>query len=346
MVPKTKRVPAALHSELTEYASLLRALRTGATLDLSAHLVRDTQERDLDEESEVEEGDSGTGDGEDEIQESPIATSPPASAPSEGFPGLESDNTLVGKGKKRMREPRIRRPANHDTWTRWPLLPADVHPSEWSLEEEVTYIARGVMRERRRALRTEQRSQDEIPESEEEVEGQDEDVVIKEEEMQHSAADIQKFSDEAASSSDESENEDDSSIFRHALAISTQHHLRMLLTLSAIPIPRVAYSMRGRLAPLDWVGVLNAVGAGAGPPGIGFGFGTEPLVSPDALARVRTRLEAIYGPYQETHEVVQPQRVIKAETATRPSLFSSELCPSTIFNAVTDSSFFPSFAFQ
>ena len=36
---KRTKVPAALHSELSEYASLLRALRTSNTLDLASQLT-------------------------------------------------------------------------------------------------------------------------------------------------------------------------------------------------------------------------------------------------------------------------------------------------------------------
>ena len=37
---KKRRVPAALHFELTEYVSLLRALRTRDAMDLTAHLTK------------------------------------------------------------------------------------------------------------------------------------------------------------------------------------------------------------------------------------------------------------------------------------------------------------------
>ena len=42
MSKKSKRphVPAAFHAELTEYSSLLRALRTRATADLTSHLTQ------------------------------------------------------------------------------------------------------------------------------------------------------------------------------------------------------------------------------------------------------------------------------------------------------------------
>ncbi|THU77261.1 hypothetical protein K435DRAFT_702800, partial [Dendrothele bispora CBS 962.96] len=39
MKAKRKRVPAALHSELTEYSSLIRALRTSNTLDVTSQLT-------------------------------------------------------------------------------------------------------------------------------------------------------------------------------------------------------------------------------------------------------------------------------------------------------------------
>ena len=37
---KRRWIPAALHAELTEYSSLLRALRTSDTLDLASHLIQ------------------------------------------------------------------------------------------------------------------------------------------------------------------------------------------------------------------------------------------------------------------------------------------------------------------
>ena len=56
---KRARVPAALHNELTEYSSLLRALRTSNTLDLASQLttfasVASASQHDQEDEPDVE----------------------------------------------------------------------------------------------------------------------------------------------------------------------------------------------------------------------------------------------------------------------------------------------------
>ena len=57
---KLKTVPAALHSELSEYSSLLRALRTNDILDLSSQLLRTTSYEDATGEAANNVGTSGS----------------------------------------------------------------------------------------------------------------------------------------------------------------------------------------------------------------------------------------------------------------------------------------------
>ena len=111
------RVSAAFHEELSEYSSLLRALRTSNTLDLASHLTAPPPHipacHDDDGESERFRDESVT------------------------------SSNQTGSKRRRTRE-------KDDGWTRWPLLAGDVHVPEWTLEDEVKLLAlRALQRERR-----------------------------------------------------------------------------------------------------------------------------------------------------------------------------------------------------
>ncbi|KAI0074945.1 hypothetical protein K474DRAFT_1600673 [Panus rudis PR-1116 ss-1] len=101
---KRKRISAAVHAEFSEYSSLLRALRTADTLDLSSHIF--LHDATLSEHR---------------------ASSPPASS---SVPPTQPTSPARSKPRK----PR-------DTWTRWPLLANDVHIPEFSFEEEMRLLA-------------------------------------------------------------------------------------------------------------------------------------------------------------------------------------------------------------
>lgn len=137
---KRKLVPAALHSELTEYSSLLRALRTSDTLDVTSQLTKyhvqkgkekaviyDETDEEEEEEDEEEGLENDVGHDDDEYQ--------PKAGPSSskrqqnvGSPSSEKKNR-----KRKSNPPR-------ETWTRWPLLVEDVPIPEWSLEDEIAHI--------------------------------------------------------------------------------------------------------------------------------------------------------------------------------------------------------------
>jgi len=138
---KRKRVPAALHSELTEYSSLLRALRTNDTLDVVSHLTKPrhivpTYDEDLlDSDEDLES-----------VSEPPVLSEPDvihATDPS------TSTNTDTARSKPRAEKRKrktstnaaINRTHKRDTWTRWPLLSEDVHVPEWGLEDEIGLLA-------------------------------------------------------------------------------------------------------------------------------------------------------------------------------------------------------------
>lgn len=120
---KQKRVPAALHSELTEYSSLLRALRTSNTLDVTTHLTK--------HHKSLESVDDDIGDWDDIDLDNEE---------------LESQNTSPVAGPSTLPEPEAKpqkrtTKRKRDTWTRWPLLAEDVPVPEWSLEDEVALLA-------------------------------------------------------------------------------------------------------------------------------------------------------------------------------------------------------------
>ncbi|KZT22965.1 hypothetical protein NEOLEDRAFT_1070533 [Neolentinus lepideus HHB14362 ss-1] len=134
-----KRVPAALHSELSEYASLLRALRTNSALDLTEHLIRP---------SSVHTEDSS--DSEDDLADDDDVPVPSTSALP---PRLHRKGSSKGKSKQvdfDMSEviPSPSTQKRRDTWTRWPLLAGDVHVPEWNLEDEVKSLAVQTLSER------------------------------------------------------------------------------------------------------------------------------------------------------------------------------------------------------
>lgn len=151
-----RRVPAALHHELTEYASLLRALRVRDAMDITKHItkpspfamgaVSDNDEElnsddDLDDDKEPSHRKStshSSGSKSETSLEGTGATPPKnMSAKAKGKRKAE-DSPTAGKRKQRRR--------NH--WTRWPVPLEDVLLPEWTLEDEVAVIASQVMKRR------------------------------------------------------------------------------------------------------------------------------------------------------------------------------------------------------
>ncbi|OBZ76628.1 hypothetical protein A0H81_03268 [Grifola frondosa] len=119
---KRPRVPSALRSELTEYSSLLRALRTSNTLDLSTQLAESVLRPSG--HVYVSRPDD---EGEDER---PVTESISLGPISEAGSSLDHQWKLAPQKEN-----------TRDTWTRWPLLAGDVHVPEWGLEDEVKFLA-------------------------------------------------------------------------------------------------------------------------------------------------------------------------------------------------------------
>ena len=147
---KKRRVPAALHFELTEYASLLRALRTRDAMDLTAYLTKPSPFA-LPPRSEPVSLDNENLDDElldDLPSRSPSAVNSRENSAIAGPSDLDHPiNKAIaeepGKASKKVAPKRKR-----DHWTRWPLLLEDVPNPEWTLEDEVAVIASRVIKSR------------------------------------------------------------------------------------------------------------------------------------------------------------------------------------------------------
>lgn len=108
-------VPTTLRNELTEYTSLLRALRTSQTLDVTAHLTH-PREHSNDRETDGTE------------PEETVA----------GSSSIDSDH----RKPERSESPHWRK---RDQWTRWPIPAKDVPPPDWSLQDEVETLIKQVL---------------------------------------------------------------------------------------------------------------------------------------------------------------------------------------------------------
>ncbi|KAL5498001.1 hypothetical protein ACEPAH_2932 [Sanghuangporus vaninii] len=301
---KRRRVPAALRSELTEYASLLRALRTQHALDLSVHLSQLPSRYGENElsptESDPESEEGGTRRAsrrpseidldENRDEEDRRRSTDPGSTP-ETEDSRQSSQEVRGiqtprlKDKKRKRGP-------HDIWTCWPLLAGDVYPAEFGFEDEVQSIASWVSGQQRQTSSPTSVQENDTTQGSEPNYGANTDTDEEIEEL-----------DDVAT---------------RAVAASTAHHLRSLLSACAVLVPCVEPSLRSRLAPLNWTSVLSAAAANC-------------LASPETIERVGLRLEALYGTRsQNTSErdrrshlqvpsAVQEsvQRLVHASTAVR-----------------------------
>jgi len=124
---KRKAIPVALHSEISEYASLLRVLRATDTLDIATHLTRLDSPHETDLATFVHDEP-----GQREAPTSSRVESKRATSPlDEETSSPEGDSVHPGRSWK--------------NWTRWPLVPEDVHLPEWGFEDEVYSLAKQVL---------------------------------------------------------------------------------------------------------------------------------------------------------------------------------------------------------
>ncbi|KAJ6463909.1 hypothetical protein C8R45DRAFT_1220030 [Mycena sanguinolenta] len=257
---KLQKVPQALHSELSEYSSLLRALSTNDSFDFARRLTEpgpsSKRRRRTEEEESAEEGENEHTVNQEDEEESQLGSPPrkrrrriiedsPALETSPAPPGVEEDadaaeGSSPTREEKQKPQERVRK---RDTWTRWPLLVTDLRVPEWGLEDEIEALVR-------QCLRNNPHPTDEDDEGE-----TGEDVAP-----------------------------EDAPMWLPHLTQSASAFLSSLFALLAHHTPARPQSMQDRLNPLDWKMVLDIV-ASCGN------------VDSTVINNVKTRMEAIYGPY-------------------------------------------------
>lgn len=227
---RKRKVPHALHSELSEYSSLLRALSTNDTLDVAKRLTQPTASNKRQKR---------TKDGGDAVERE--GTPQPAEGSSQP---QKEDPPKRSHERKRKR----------DTWTRWPLLVTDLEVPEWGLEDEIEALVRLCLRNTSHPV--------------------DEDA----------------------------DPGDPPSCLPH-LTQSTSAFLSSLLALLAHHTPARPQSMQDRLNPLGWQTVIDVV-ASCGDVDATYALRCSTVgynkFQYSIVNNVKTRMEAIYGPYDST----------------------------------------------
>lgn len=257
---KTKLVPAALHAELSEYTSLLRALRTNDILDVASQLTRPytgsstrastatAHDSNIEPQStdnadvELSEDDVGN------VEEKRRARARNVGEGEPEQPGVELEAELDGVEETMSKNQRSSRRSKgkkveRDEWTRWPLLEGDVHIPEWGFEDEVLFLARQSINFHRESVPQASHQQSATVNS-----------------MRGSAkgqvdAEVEDGVDDVDSDSDD----DLPPHVAHTLTSLSSAHLTQVLTAIASHIPPSSKTLQSRFMPLNWQHVLNIV---------------------------------------------------------------------------------------
>ncbi|KAF9045343.1 hypothetical protein BJ165DRAFT_1528223 [Panaeolus papilionaceus] len=220
---KKRRVSATLHSELTEYTSLLRALRTNDALDVTKHLTNAPSFARLDDPDAINISSSS----------SPMAGPSDLNHANNFDFADESDNGSSRKGKSRENSMPARNRRDH--WTRWPLLLNDVLPPKWTLDDEIAVIASQTLK---------RRPSPQFPVPCESLDGQH---TGDEPEIVH-ARDLELDEDDP-----------DLPFFVPFLTTTIANYLVTLLSLLNAHTPARPASMQNRIEPLDWRAVIDVI---------------------------------------------------------------------------------------
>ncbi|KAI0827391.1 hypothetical protein BC628DRAFT_1418494 [Trametes gibbosa] len=222
------KVPTALHSELIEYSSLLRALRTSSTLDLVQHLAEPPpatlhSSLDLDDVSLPDEDHQEGG------EDPPLTESVSHGLTSEVGSPIQSH--VSSQTRKQLPSGKTR---GRDTWTRWPLLSGDVHVPEWSLQDEVLHTAQEAMVSLKMTVKAKAEASDGGP-------------------------DPQHGTETASVLSDEEDGEISAlpPVALRAMTADSAAFLARILALLAAHVPNAGKSMQNRLHPINWETVID-----------------------------------------------------------------------------------------
>jgi hypothetical protein len=284
-----RRVPAALHHELTEYASLLRALRVRDAMDITKHITKPSPFAlgvVNDDNEELNSDDDLDGDEEASHRKPTSHASGSKSGTSlEGTGATPPKNmSAKAKGKRKAEDfptPGKRKQRRRNHWTRWPVPLQDVLLPEWTLEDEVAVIASQVMKLRPPPV---------FP-----VSPAGSDDMVDEE-----------GADEFVRAMDMEVDEDDPDIpfYVPYMTSIVAEYLSTILGLLASLTPARPASMQNRIEPLGWRTVIDAVVTCGIPEFTNAKYValvlSDSIVVSDRCCRVVRnvikRMEQIYGP--------------------------------------------------
>jgi len=218
-----RRVPAALHRELSEYASLLRVLRTRDTMDVTKYLTKPSPFA-LNDDTQLNLEDDMDGSLGDALKTQRLnSPSPLISDSTDRSSSVRSSSKSNGSPKKRKRR---------DQWTRWPVMLKDVLKPEWTLEDEVAVVASQVTKARSHPLS--KISPDAHPSEE-----SDDGLIVLDLEVE--------------------DDDPDPPFYVPSLTYTIANFLSTILAQLASHTPARPCSMQNRIEPLNWQAVINAV---------------------------------------------------------------------------------------
>ena len=238
-----RRVPEALHHELTEYAALLRALRARDALDVTKHLTKPSpfalQDAGPNESDGDDDSISDSSLPSPSVSASASTAGTPAPGPSDlSHPANASLRSDKAKGKRPVTP--VRKQKRREHWTRWPLLLDDVMIPEWSLEDEVAVIASQVLKTRPApTFPVPPAGEDDL--DEEEFDEDDDDRLIR-------GQDVAMESDDP-----------DYPYYVPYLSSIIESFLSSILANLASQTPARPASMQNRIEPLGWRAVIDGV---------------------------------------------------------------------------------------
>jgi hypothetical protein len=269
---KRKLVSAAVHSELSDYTQLIRALKTERTTDLTGHLLshaaassqsRSLGHREEEEEEEEEEEDKHNDSEEEEKEEEGDEDEDDQDA---SVRIVRAANAMGG-----LNEPRIRRNASGSSQTTMLGEKSEAGESNGGNDDE----QQSPKKKRKKNTGKSKAHTDmwtrwpleslPVPE-----------WSLEDEVMHIAAMHQQSASSRLASSLSSPDNDDDVDSAEEqsmddvdeahlpGLVEAAQHHLEHVLATLAAHLPAVAPGMHKRLAPLDWQAVLGALEGVAG----------------------------------------------------------------------------------
>lgn len=219
---RRRRVPASLYSELSEYASLLRALRTESTLDLSSQLINarpvaSCSQRTLEDVELGDQHEAADNSRPFKARYASVDTSESGKNTSRSASSVPTDKTK-----------------SRDAWTRWPLLACDVLAPEWGLRDEIKLLATNV-------LRTSSTQSAPVDFTSKSADGSLDDG----DDISEAAFDDDDFQSQQMLDS---------------LTLDCSHFLSRVFASLAAHVPPSEKSMQNRLAPIDWESVLDIIG--------------------------------------------------------------------------------------